>query len=101
MKRSCGIDAVPLTPMTREIWDHGAGLGGDGCRGVRVERCREFGGPWLGLQLLRKVGLDEFFAKSIPSGRPEAPWPMMAAVPTAAKRRKPCMTASRNASKTD
>jgi len=47
---------------------------------VRVERCREFGGPWLALQLLRKVGLDEFFAKSIPSGREEVPWAMMAAV---------------------
>jgi hypothetical protein len=47
---------------------------------VRVERCREFGGPWLALQLLRKVGLDEFFAKAIPSGREEIPWPMMAAV---------------------
>ena len=46
---------------------------------VRVERCREFAGPWLALQLLRKVSLDEFFAKSIPSGREEIPWPMMAA----------------------
>jgi len=45
---------------------------------VRVERCREFGGAWLGLQLLGKVGLDEFLTKTIPSGREDVPWPMMA-----------------------
>jgi len=47
---------------------------------VRVERCREFGGPWLGLQMMRLLGLDEFFADTIPSGREDIPWPMMAAV---------------------
>ena len=47
---------------------------------VRVERCREFGGPWLGRELMRLLGLDEFFAQTIPSGREDVPWPMMAAV---------------------
>ena len=47
---------------------------------VRVERCREFGGPWLGLQMMRLLGLDELFAETIPSGREDIPWPMMAAV---------------------
>jgi transposase len=47
---------------------------------VRVERCREFGGPWLGLELLRMIGLDTFFREAIPSGREEIPWPQMAAV---------------------
>jgi len=47
---------------------------------VRVERCREFGGPWLGLELLRTIGLDTFFREAIPSGREEIPWPQMAAV---------------------
>jgi len=47
---------------------------------VRVERCREFGGPWLGLQLMKLLGLDEFFAETIPSGREEIACPMMAAV---------------------
>src|SRR3990172_3849143 len=27
---------------------------------VSVERCRAFGGPWLGWELVRQVGLDEF-----------------------------------------
>ena len=47
---------------------------------VRVERCREFGGPWLGLELLRTIGLDTFFREAIPSGREEIPWPQMAIV---------------------
>lgn len=47
---------------------------------VRVERCREFGGLWLGLQVMRLLGLDEFFAETIPSGREDIPWPMMSAV---------------------
>src|SRR5437879_2203327 len=28
--------------------------------GVRVENCRQFGGPWLALQLIRRLQLDEF-----------------------------------------
>jgi transposase len=47
---------------------------------VRVERCREFGGPWLGLELIRTIGLDMFFRQAIPSGREEIPWPQMATV---------------------
>src|SRR5271166_940973 len=30
---------------------------------VRVERKREFGGPWLGLELLRRLHLDQFLAE--------------------------------------
>ena len=38
-------------------------------RRVRVERCRDFGGPWLALQLARKVGLCDFLRRTLPSGR--------------------------------
>ena len=31
-------------------------------KGVRVENIREFGGPWLGLELIRKLSLDRFFS---------------------------------------
>ena len=44
---------------------------------VRVERCRDFGGPWLGLELARKLGLNEFLDKTIRSGREEIPWGVM------------------------
>ena len=47
---------------------------------VRVERCRNFGGPWLGLQLLHQLGLVQFLQEGIPKGKEEIPWPMMALV---------------------
>ena len=47
---------------------------------VRVENCREFGGPWLGLELVRRLGLDEFLGRTIPSGREEISWSAMALV---------------------
>ncbi|MGH9771949.1 MAG: IS1634 family transposase, partial [Candidatus Acidiferrales bacterium] len=48
-------------------------------RGVRVERSRAFG-PWLGLELCRRLGLVEFFEQAIACGREEIPWPAMALV---------------------
>jgi transposase len=47
---------------------------------VRVERCLEFGGPWLALELARKVGLVELLHETIPSGRQDVPWPLMALI---------------------
>ena len=49
-------------------------------KGVRVERSRKFGGPWLGLELLRRLGLDRFLQETLPAGREEIPWPWMATV---------------------
>ena len=45
---------------------------------LRVERCLDFGAPWVGLQILRKLGLIEFLGKAMPAGREEIPWPMIA-----------------------
>src|SRR3972149_6985348 len=36
---------------------------------VRVENCRQFGGPWLAMELARRLQLDEFFARVMPRGR--------------------------------
>lgn len=47
---------------------------------VRVERLRCFGGPWLGRELLRHVGLDTFFWQTLEGGREEIPWAVMAQV---------------------
>ena len=47
---------------------------------VRVERCRAFGGPWLGLELLRRLGLASLFEQMIPKGREDIPWSAMASV---------------------
>jgi len=47
---------------------------------VRVENCRGFGGPWLALQILRKLELTEFLEDIIPLGREDVPWDIMALV---------------------
>ncbi len=49
---------------------------------VRVENQREFGGPWLALQIIRKLQLDEFFQRTIPQGKEDVPWAVMAQVLT-------------------
>jgi transposase len=48
--------------------------------GVRVERCRKFGGPWLGLQLVRALEPDKFLERALPQGQEQVPWAMMALV---------------------
>jgi len=47
---------------------------------VRVERSRRFGGVWLGQQLLRRLELDRFLAETLPGGREQIPWAVMAQV---------------------
>jgi hypothetical protein len=49
-------------------------------RRVRVERVREFGGPWLGLEVMEKLGLGAFLHSVLPAGREEIPWASMAQV---------------------
>jgi hypothetical protein len=47
---------------------------------LRVERSRDFGGGWLGLELARRVGLVEFVEEVMPTGREDVPWSAMALV---------------------
>jgi transposase len=47
---------------------------------VRVENCREFGGPWLAWQLIRRLGLDEFLERTIPRGGEDIRWEVMSLV---------------------
>ena len=47
---------------------------------VRVENCRTLGGPWLGLELVRRLGLKDFLDRTIPRGDEEIPWSLMALV---------------------
>ena len=42
--------------------------------GVRIENCREFGGPWLSLELIRKLQLDVFLKQVLPAGREHVAW---------------------------
>ena len=47
---------------------------------VRVENRRDFGGPWLGLELIEQLGLKDFLDRTIPSGREDISWSLMALV---------------------
>ena len=49
-------------------------------KGVRVERSRKFGGPWLGTELLRRLELDRFLQERLPNGREEISWSAMAMI---------------------
>jgi transposase len=47
---------------------------------VRVENQLAFGGPWLALQVIHKLQLDDFFRQTIPRGKEDVPWSVMAQV---------------------
>ena len=57
-------DDTPVQPQWVEV---------DASR-VRVENCRQFGGPWLALELVRRLQLDKFLRGVIPSGREHVTW---------------------------
>jgi transposase len=48
--------------------------------GVRVENCRQFGGPWLALELIRRLQLDEFLQREIAVGQEQVPWSLSALI---------------------
>ena len=45
---------------------------------VRVENQLEFGGAWLALELIHRLGLDELFDRIIPRGKEDIPWAKVA-----------------------
>lgn len=47
---------------------------------VRVEKCRQFGGPWLALELVKKLGLHEFLKRAMPPGQEHVPWSLTALI---------------------
>jgi transposase len=47
---------------------------------LRVERVRDYGGPWLGLQIARELGLPSFLEATMSRGREEVPWPLMSLI---------------------
>ena len=47
---------------------------------IKVEHPRDFGGPWLGFQLIKQLQLDAFIQRVMPPGREEIAWPMMSLV---------------------
>ena len=49
-------------------------------RRVRVERSRSFGGAWLGMELVKMLGLPEFLREVMPRGLEDVPWGAMSLV---------------------
>src|SRR6266568_9600507 len=47
---------------------------------VRLERTRQFGSCWLGLELWKRLELDRFFADGVDEQEAEVPWSRVAAV---------------------
>ena len=47
---------------------------------VGVEKIKDFGGPWLGLELMRRLEIDRFFREHMPRGREGIGWAEMAKV---------------------
>ncbi len=47
---------------------------------VRVENTRQFGGPWLALELIRRLKLDAFFTRAMPHGRERVAWSRIALI---------------------
>lgn len=48
--------------------------------GIRTERVRDFGDIWLAFQLIRRLGLYDFFKSAIPSDRAILSWADLACV---------------------
>ena len=47
---------------------------------VRLERTRAFGGVWLGMELLKVLGLPELLREAMPGGLEDVPWWSMSLV---------------------
>src|SRR6516165_9746826 len=47
---------------------------------VRLERTRQFGACWLGWELWKRLGLDQFFEQAMDSDPASVPWSRVAAV---------------------
>ena len=49
-------------------------------RGIRTERARDFGDVWLAVELLKRLGLTDFFHQFLPPGREQIPWAELACI---------------------
>jgi transposase len=47
---------------------------------VRLERTRQFGACWLGWELWKRLGLDEFFAQALDNDAADVPWSRVTAL---------------------
>ena len=57
--------------------------------GVRIENCRQFGGPWLALELIRRLQLDKFLERSMLPGQEHVAWSLSALILVVARLLEP------------
>ncbi len=62
------------TPPTKPRWVE------VNANAVRVENLKQFGGPWLALELIRRLQLDTFLERVLPQGRERVPWSLSALI---------------------
>ncbi len=60
--------------------------------GVRAENPRQFGGPWLALELVRWLGLDQFLERVMPRGKERIPWSLTSLILVIARWTNCCRT---------
>jgi transposase len=53
--------------------------------GIRTEHVRDFGDIWLALQLMKRLGLYDFFKQVMPQGREKVSWADLACILTIAR----------------
>ena len=56
---------------------------------MRVENCLNFGGPWLALELVKRLGLHEFLKREMPVGKEDVPWSLTSLILVVARLCKP------------
>ena len=57
--------------------------------GVRVENLRHFGGPWLAIELIRRLKFDEFLERVMPRGQESVPWALSSLILVVARLLEP------------
>lgn len=72
-------DDTPVEPRWGEV----------NAAAVRVENCVQFGGPWVALELVKQLELDDFLRRAIAAGREHVPWWRSALILVAARLCRP------------
>ncbi len=74
-----GTETPPTEPRWVEV----------NANAVRVENLKQFGGPWLALELIRRLQLDTFLERVLPQGRERVPWSLSALILVVARLLEP------------
>ena len=74
------VEQLKLFPSHVEVPDDDPQVARVLVNRVRLERTRQFGGCFLGWELWKRLGLDQFFAQAMDAEAAEVPWSRVAEV---------------------